>query len=101
MHALSGIKFELLKQVVCISRSVNGRVLTTVAVYFFSGPKGSDRCTVAPPIGLKWHVIGTGDLIGVFARPLGAIELANGFCTNEPGPNGFSFPGSSSSCLQL
>jgi hypothetical protein len=41
----------------------------------------------------KWHVICAGlrHLIGVFSRLLGAIELANRFCTNEPGPHVLRF----------
>jgi hypothetical protein len=40
-------------------------------------------------MGSKWHVIGASvrDVIGVFSRVLGAIELANRFRTNEPGPH--------------
>jgi hypothetical protein len=83
----------LIEFVITISPRHRPYRLIWVARRFPYSAKGERPVGSRSQICSKWHVIcaGVRHVIGVFSRLLGAIELANRFGTNEPGPHVLRF----------
>jgi hypothetical protein len=72
--------------------SAHHRLVQPPGRFSFLIAKKGERAA-APPVGSKLHVIGAGlgHVIRAFTGLLGTVELADGFGTNEPGPDAFRF----------